>query len=294
MSLENQSYVPIIIIGAARSGTNMLRDILTQLPGFGTWPCDEINYIWRHGNIKESTDEFSPQQATEAVKRFNHRAFDKLAQSNNLTHVVEKTCANSLRVSFVDTIFPQAKYINIVRDGRDVAVSAQKRWTASLDLPYVMRKARFVPLVDIPYYAFRYLWSRIYRLISHESRLAFWGPRFRGMNEALKNHSLIEVCALQWQRSVEKSDQAFAQIDPARLYSLRYEDFVLQPAEGLQKLGDFLNITISPAEAVELTQGVSINSVGRWKSELDPQTLTSIETLIYETLKQYDYPLLSV
>ena len=41
---------PVVIIGAARSGTNMLRDVLVKLPGVGTWPCDEINYIWRHGN----------------------------------------------------------------------------------------------------------------------------------------------------------------------------------------------------------------------------------------------------
>ena len=41
-----------MIIGAARSGTNMLRDVLTSLDGVDTWPCDEINYIWRHGNIR--------------------------------------------------------------------------------------------------------------------------------------------------------------------------------------------------------------------------------------------------
>ena len=40
----------VVIIGAPRSGTNMLRDVLTSLPGFATWPCDEINLIWRHGN----------------------------------------------------------------------------------------------------------------------------------------------------------------------------------------------------------------------------------------------------
>lgn len=284
----------IIIIGAARSGTNMLRDILTQLPGFGTWPCDEINYIWRHGNVTEPTDEFGPEQATEPVKRFIRRAFEQLAQKHDLAYVVEKTCANSLRVGFVDTIFPEAKYVNIIRDGRDVVASAQKRWMAPLDLPYIMRKARFVPATDIPYYAFRYLWNRFYRVISQERRLAFWGPRFTGMEEALKHHSLAEVCALQWQRSVERTDQSFARIDSARIYSLRYEEFVSQPAEALQKLGDFLSITISPEEAKKLTQGVSNQSVGRWKTELDRQTLSSIETLLYETLNQHGYPLLSV
>ena len=47
----------VIIIGAPRSGTNILRDVLTSFDGICTWPCDEINYIWRHGNAKYPSDE---------------------------------------------------------------------------------------------------------------------------------------------------------------------------------------------------------------------------------------------
>ena len=43
-------FTPVIVVGTGRSGTNMLRDALCVLPGFDTWPCDEGNYIWRHGN----------------------------------------------------------------------------------------------------------------------------------------------------------------------------------------------------------------------------------------------------
>jgi hypothetical protein len=38
------------------SGANMLRDVLTLLPGVATWPCDEINYTWRHGKDKKDRD----------------------------------------------------------------------------------------------------------------------------------------------------------------------------------------------------------------------------------------------
>ena len=34
---------PVVIIGAPRSGTNMLRDVLVGVGGYATWPCDEIN-----------------------------------------------------------------------------------------------------------------------------------------------------------------------------------------------------------------------------------------------------------
>ena len=131
---------PIIIIGAGRSGTNMLRDLLVQLPGLGTWPCDEINYIWRHGNRGFATDEFTAGMATPAVKAFIRKQFKRLEVQGNVDSIVEKTCANSLRCGFVHEIFPRARFIHLVRDGRDVAASARERWAAKLDLGYILKR----------------------------------------------------------------------------------------------------------------------------------------------------------
>lgn len=283
------TYHPIIIIGAARSGTNMLRDILVQLPGFGTWPCDEINYIWRHGNVRVPTDEFGPELATEPIRSYIRRAFYRLARRHALSHVVEKTCANSLRVAFVHRVFPEARFVHIIRDGRDVVASARKRWTAALDTAYLLRKARFVPVTDFPYYAYRYLWNRIYRLTSRHRRLAFWGPRFAGLDQALEQYSLAEVCAIQWQRCVEKAERDFELMNPSQVYPLKYEDFVKQPAVELQRLGSFLHVDPSGMRSVELIQGVSPRSVGRWKTGQDPGSIAVVESLIGKTLKQYGY-----
>src|SRR5690625_4081830 len=186
--VSNPSYQPIIIIGAGRSGTNMLRDILVKITGFVTWPCYEINYIWRHGNTSQETDEFESELATPEVQSYIRKSFQKISSKNNYSHVVEKTCANSLRVGFVSRVLPNAKFIHIIRDGRDVVASSKKRWDAPLDIPYIMKKARYVPLTDLPYYAFKYMWNRIYRILSNEKRLASWGPRFNGIDELLKKY----------------------------------------------------------------------------------------------------------
>lgn len=61
------------------------------------------------------------QHASEPVKKQIREWFDNQAQGGNL--VVEKNPRNSLRVSYVKKIFPEAKFIHIVRDGRDVACS---------------------------------------------------------------------------------------------------------------------------------------------------------------------------
>ncbi len=286
-------YQPVIIIGAARSGTNMLRDVLTQLPGLGTWPCDEINYIWRHGNVMASTDELGPEHATPAVCDFIRQKFSRQAHKQALTHLVEKTCANSLRVGFVNQVLPQAQFIHIMRDGRDVVASAQKRWKASLELPYIIRKARYVPLTDLPYYASRYVASRFYRMLSHERRLSTWGPRFSGIDQMLKQYSLAEVCALQWQQSVTRAAGALEAVDPSRVFHLQYEAFVTEPGQELQRLGDFLGLQLSTEVANAVVRDVSASSIGHWKSEFDSSTVEQIEALVQETLEQYNYPLVS-
>ncbi|MEL7430325.1 MAG: sulfotransferase [Pseudomonadota bacterium] len=132
---------PIIIIGAGRSGTNVLRDCLTAANGLVTWPCDEINLIWRHGNLRHPTDVFGAAQANASVRHYIQSAFDQICRKEGGDTVVEKTCANTLRVPFIDAIFPDARYINIVRDGRDVTASAMKRWRSSVDWPYMKRIA---------------------------------------------------------------------------------------------------------------------------------------------------------
>ncbi|NEQ64710.1 MAG: sulfotransferase [Symploca sp. SIO2D2] len=286
---EVPSYQPIIIIGAGRSGTNMLRNTLTQLPGFGTWPCDEINYIWRHGNVTKPTDAFSPELATSEIKSFIREKFNQLALKNSLSYVVEKTCANSLRVGFVHQIFPNAKFIHIIRDGRDVVISAQKRWTAPLDLPYILKKAKFVPPTDIPYYSTRYLANRLHRLFSPEKRLASWGPRFEGMSEVLDQYSCPEVCAIQWQRCVEQADAELNKIQPKQVYRVRYEDYVINPMIELENMGKFLDIEIDQKLNQQVSQQISSSSIGSWKKELDNQIIKLIQPLIEKTLTRYNY-----
>lgn len=282
-------YKPIIIIGAARSGTNMLRDILTQLPGVGTWPCDEINYIWRHGNTTCPTDEFKVEQATPRAQAYIRQQFAKLAKKQRLSFVVEKTCANSLRVAFVNQIFPNAKFIFIVRDGRDVTASAIKRWNAPFDLPYILKKARFVPVADMPYYAIRYVWNHIYRLVARKKRLAYWGPRFTGMDEMLQSRSLAEICAAQWAISVSKAAQDLATLEPERVYRLRYEDFVSQPKDNVIQLAQFLKVELDMKQAKQMTETVSVKSVGQWKKQLAPASQQLILPLLQVELQRHGY-----
>lgn len=279
----------LVIIGAPRSGTNMLRDVLTSFEGIGTWPCDEINYIWRHGNVRYPSDEIPADRATPAVEAYIRARFEDIRRTQNAPIVIEKTCASCLRVPFINKVLPEARYVYIYRDGIDATGSAKLRWTAKLDIPYLIEKVRFVPLTDLPYYGLRYFWSRIYRVFSREKRLAFWGPKLDNMDEILEKHTLNEVCALQWQRCVEKADSDLAQIESERVIRVRYEDFVSDPAPELERIFDFLGYK-APSDLIQgAVAGVSNGSLGKGRKALGEEEVARLEALTGETLKRYGY-----
>lgn len=282
-------YQPVIIIGAPRSGTNMLRDMLVQLEGVGTWPCDEINYIWRHGNVRYPSDEFPPELATPTVQTYIRKQFDAFASGRNLDTVVEKTCANSLRVGFVDRAIPDAKYIFIVRDGMDAVGSAMQRWIADLDIRYILKKAKYVPLTDLPYYALRYFYHRLYRLISKENRLAIWGPVIADLDNIGKRYSLTEICALQWKACLDLAERDFANIDSSKIIRLKYEDFVSDPVTEFAKLAEFLNKKVPDGVNDYLRNSIRDSSIGRGRSALGKAGVDALEPLLRDTLEHYGY-----
>lgn len=268
----------------------MLRDTLCALPNLGTWPCDEINYIWRYGNARFPTDELQPQQARPEVVAYIRQQFASIARAQNVELIVEKTCANTLRVPFVDTVLPEARYIHIVRDGRDVVASAMQRWGAPLNLPYVLRKARYVPVTDLPFYAGRYLGDRLHKFRSSEDRLGAWGPRFEGMREALGTLPLAAVCALQWKRSVDLATEALARLPAERVVTVQYEAFVADPASHLAVICGAAAIDAKPLDLADVTAVVSARSVGNWRRHLTADQVSMVEKYAGDTLDAFNYP----
>jgi hypothetical protein len=184
---------------------------------------------------------------------------------------------------------PNAKYIFIYRDGLDATGSAKERWTAKLDIPYILEKVRFVPKADLPYYGLRYFWARVYRFVSREKRLAFWGPALDDMQNILQNHNLNEVCALQWQRCVDRTEEAFSKMHADKVVRVRYEDFVREPVLQLTRILEFMDRDIEPDKIAKAVEGVSPRSLGKGRKALGEEEVANLEALVGETLKRYDY-----
>ncbi len=267
----------------------MLRDVLTRLPGVDTWPCDEINYIWRHGNVRHNGDEFPPDLARPEVIAYIRRRFDQIARRYRAHTVVEKTCANSLRVGFVDRVVPEAKYVVICRNGLDVVDSAARRWKAPLDIPYLARKARYVPLSDMPYYATQYALNRVHKLVSSDRQLAVWGPLPEEAKAWSEQYDLLQMCALQWQHCVLRANEDLALIDASRVHRVRYEEFVANPGTAMKAIVDFLALDADDRTIADITGPVSSSSVGLGRTRLGERQTARLRELIGSTLQDLGY-----
>lgn len=265
-------FVPLIIIGAGRSGTNALRDVLTRLPGLETWPCDEINAIWRHGNVGRKDDEFRAEDATPEVRGFIRKAFVNFwKESGRPPVVVEKTCANALRIEFVNAVFPEAKFIHIVRSGPDVIASAVKRWRGEMELPtlpYYLAKLKYVPFTDLPRYAFSFASNRLALALGREKRFSAWGPRFHGLAD-LADEPIETICARQWIACTSRSLEHLAQLPDDRHRQVRYEEFTRGPGATTKALLDFLGLQSSSEQIAEAVALVKQSSVGKGHGVMD-------------------------
>jgi hypothetical protein len=291
LETDRLPFQPIVIIGAGRSGTNVLRDCLVRLDGFATWPCDEINPIWRHGNLGHTDDAIPVELATPAVKEFVRNAFIRIwNEQGRPDFVVEKTCANSLRVPFVNSILPEAQFIHIVRDGYDVMASAKKRWGGELEfagLPYLLAKARYAPKLDLPIYALSALRSRLAVRLGLRQHLKSWGPKFAGM-DSFSNAPVDELIARQWAACVNESHQAFANIGAQRVFLTKYEDLVDDAGHVLGRVIAWLGAQTSQAEIVQAAALVRKGSVG--KGRRAPAELSEcIHKVLQRPLKAFGY-----
>ena len=85
----------------------------------------DINYVWTMGNYGLGHDELKPSDLKPEIREFVREFLGKFNTGILGDRIVEKTVSNTLRVPFVDTVFPHAQFVVITRDGRDVAGSVR-------------------------------------------------------------------------------------------------------------------------------------------------------------------------
>lgn len=286
---------PVIIIAAARSGTKILRSTLAASSDFVDFPYD-INYIWKYGNYNIPHDELTTNDLRSEIRDFIKKQLRKRLIKKGSGRILEKTVSNCLRVDFVREVFPKCKIIHLYRDGRDVAVSSKTCWESSLFSERIQQKGDLIKKVaQFPFaaawpYLINYMLNYASRLFSRARSVKSWGPRFKGIDDAVKQYSLIEVCGIQWARCVALALKSLSRLKENEDYiNVRYEDFVKDPLIESQKIIDFLQIRDYRPIQEYAKKNITANFIGNAKKKLNSEEEKKLLLHISKYLKCLGY-----
>ncbi|MFO8098658.1 MAG: sulfotransferase [Salinibacter sp.] len=277
---------PVLILGAARSGTKLLRRLLGAAPTCALVPYG-VPAVWKQDNEDHPHDALPRTACTNATARRIRRDLRRLAQGpSDAALLVEKTSANTLRVPFVDAVFPEARFVHLVRDGVDVVESARRRWQARPGLGYLLRKALYLRGTGLRQGA-RVLWRRLRGLGTDTPRL--WGPHYPGMADDVAERPLLAVCARQWRACVRSARDALADLPPTRVLSLRYETLVQDPST-VDQLARFAGVSTPAPLKAFYREEVRDTFVGRGRDRLSAADREIIRPILNTPLARLGYP----
>ncbi len=215
---------PIFVIGAPRSGTTILSRLLSAHPDLAL--IGEPRFTWKFGNERKS-DLLKGEHARPEVIRHIRRTFAEMARSQSRQRILEKTPSNALRMEFVDRVFPDARYVHVIRNGIDSTVSIRRFWKefgTGLPQRVVRRRLRDFEVRRAPYYVKELIRRAAPGWTAPLVGRSIWGPELPGMQQMLRDMELEEVCALQWRFCVEAACGYGRRLDPSRYLEIRYED----------------------------------------------------------------------
>jgi len=285
---STSSVHPILVIGAPRSGTKIFREILRRHPGI-VGPTYELERVWCYGNMDRYNMPLGPDDLSSATSTYIRNYFDRLARKNPGKRIIAKSTLLPLRIPFVRTIFPQAPILHIVRDGRDSACSIRDRHREPLELDYLLKHRVFPPLREAPHFLSYYLRYQLGKKLKRRTYVKTWGPQFEDMAELHKRYSTIEVCGIQWNRSVMGLHRFFYLLEEGPFLQIRYEDLVCHPTDTLTRVLGFLGLGCGSDVLEKMLDDVSKGQSGRWNSDLSQEDMDLLLPHILEGLTAFGY-----
>jgi len=240
----------VFVVGSPRSGTTFLGRSIGSLPGFV-----DLGEVAPH---KASVPELVAL-STEVAARRIHRT---LAVARRLGLVgglrgVEQTPETVFVAEAAALAFPSARFVHIVRDGRDVACSL-------LDRGWLSQGGGGGDDAGLPYGAEPRFWVEPDRV-----------EEFRTTSDARR-------AAWAWRAYVQAARSLHE-----RAHEIRYERMVADPDAVAAELAVFLDAPAS--ELARALRGAHDESVGRFRRDLTPEQLADVESEAGKLLVELSY-----
>ncbi len=274
---------PVFVTGAPHSGADLFARALKRTPGFhltiGQPSVLSVVYAFaRTPSIQRGRDEAAATVLRDAFAQawqvtphacLACRPECRLARPGSTAgacvderRIVRYADASPALLYCADILaeaFPDAKIVQIVRDGRDV-VSAM--------------------LADAEELAW---FRRGVENVDSEFPNPFFGVETPADLTAWRGLTLTGKCAMRWRGSVRKMARLRTSLDGDRLTTFRYEDVIGDPATAAAQLSDFVGARVAALDlpGPDPAQG--------WRHALTPDQIAEIDRVAGEELRRIGY-----
>lgn len=270
---------PIFIVGCSRAGTTVTFETIRQSTELLSFPY-EIPQFW-HRLFGPWDNNWDSEVATSKNARPEHRDktlayfYARLGKGQ----VLDKSCINILRTSYLFTLFPNAKFIYIQRDGRDNISSLMDGWQYN-------NHFNLKPLLgEIPA-------SIQIDNANFNDWCFFLPPKWRDYNQS----PLEEVCAHQWITANQMALDAKIFIPQKNWITIRYEDLFETPVDMFQAVFDQFDLPFTDkikSHCAQLNKRPTSIVKGlpkqeKWKTQ-NPEAIERILPKIEPMMKKLGY-----
>ena len=277
MSTDFRDKRFIFICGHHRSGTSLIHKIIRDNPNISGFkntnvPEDEGQHL--QNIFKIARNYGGPGKYIFNKKSHmneNHvlanditanKLFDQWSKYWDLSKdfLVEKSPPNIVRTRFFQKLFPNSFFINIYRD--PIAVSYATKKMVLKRIPSIL--------------------SKQWRVWSKNGIINLLDETLSGTDiVSLLDHTLLGYEILEKDTFYLKNH-----------YSLKYEDFVSNPQEEINKVLSFLGLPESKIN-LNIHSGINKKYYENWKNDLEGENIMSKEVLnnIKERMNKFDYSL---
>lgn len=268
------------IIGPPRCGTTLLKDLLAAHPELTVHGEDFHPFhhdLTRFRDRTDARDHFrlTAAEATVELAREYGARIDRARQESGCEHFVLKISTLSIQVDYVLALFPEARFIQLVRDGRDAACSME-------DLRIALGRHKDEPRTLGPAPDPLGLWCAEHFAPGHLRAAASWSY-----------HAVHSWLDLRWAGAGRFRRFRYEDLlaDPRRVVDAAQRFIGVDPADQIEPLLDAVTDTPGPANGLgfSTSQTAGARRVGRYLDDMSAATRTVIAPLLELPMVLFGY-----